>query len=66
MGDTPARPASVPLLQGKVLVLGEDTRSFLAVIRSLGRAGLSVHTAWCPLNSPALRSKYHCPQSPLA
>ena len=42
----------------RVLVLGEDTRSFLAVIRSLGRAGLEVHAAWCPLHSPALRSRY--------
>ena len=49
---------SLPLLKGKVLVLGEDTRSFLAVIRSWGRAGLEVYTAWCPLDSPALRSRY--------
>jgi len=42
----------------RVLVLGEDTRNFLAVIRSLGRLGLEVHVAWCPLNSPALKSKY--------
>jgi len=41
-----------------VLVLGSDTRSFLAVIRSLGRAGLEVHVAWCPLNSASLRSRY--------
>lgn len=45
-------------LSGRVLVLGEDTRAFLAVIRSLGRAGLDVHTAWCPLSSAALRSRY--------
>jgi protein-tyrosine-phosphatase/predicted ATP-grasp superfamily ATP-dependent carboligase len=45
-------------LQGKVLVLGEDTRSFLTSVRSFGRAGLSVHTAWGALNAPALRSKY--------
>jgi protein-tyrosine-phosphatase/predicted ATP-grasp superfamily ATP-dependent carboligase len=48
----------LPKLSGRVLVLGEDTRAFLAVIRSLGRAGLDVHTAWCPLSSPALRSRY--------
>ncbi len=49
---------SLSPLKGKVLVLGADTRGFLAVIRSLGRAGLEVHTAWCPLDSPALRSRY--------
>jgi protein-tyrosine-phosphatase/predicted ATP-grasp superfamily ATP-dependent carboligase len=43
---------------GRALVLGSDTRSFLAVIRSLGRAGLDVHVAWCPLNSASLRSRY--------
>jgi protein-tyrosine-phosphatase/predicted ATP-grasp superfamily ATP-dependent carboligase len=43
---------------GRVLVLGWDTRSFLSVIRSLGRAGLDVHVAWCPLYSPSLRSRY--------
>lgn len=47
-----------PSNSGRVLVLGEDTRNFLAVIRSLGRSGLDVHVAWCPLNSPALKSKY--------
>src|SRR6185437_17106729 len=43
---------------GRVLVLGDDTRSFLTVVRSLGRFGLEVHVAWCPLNSPVLRSRY--------
>ena len=42
----------------RILVLGEDTRAFLAAIRSLGRAGLEVHVAWCPWNSAALKSKY--------
>jgi protein-tyrosine-phosphatase/predicted ATP-grasp superfamily ATP-dependent carboligase len=42
----------------RVLVLGEDTLSFLATIRSLGRFGLDVHVAWCPLDAPALRSRY--------
>jgi len=42
----------------KVLVLGEDDRSFLTVIRSLGRAGLQVHVAWCPSDAAALRSRY--------
>lgn len=49
---------SPPKLDGRVLILGEDTRSFLTVIRSLGRAGLEIHVAWCPPTSPALRSRY--------
>jgi predicted ATP-grasp superfamily ATP-dependent carboligase len=44
--------------KGKVLVFGDDMRIFLAVVRSLGRAGIEVHAA--PLNRdyPALKSKY--------
>ena len=42
----------------KVLILGEDVKSFLTVVRSLGRHGLEVHTAWCPQGAPALKSKY--------
>jgi predicted ATP-grasp superfamily ATP-dependent carboligase/protein-tyrosine-phosphatase len=42
----------------KVLVLGHDTRSFLGVVRSLGRAGIEVHVAWFEEGSPALRSRY--------
>jgi protein-tyrosine-phosphatase/predicted ATP-grasp superfamily ATP-dependent carboligase len=42
----------------RVLVLGEDTLAFLATIRSLGRFGLEVHTAWCPLDAPALQSRF--------
>ncbi len=41
-----------------VLVLGEDTRSFLSVIRSLGRAGYEVHVVCYDRKSPALKSKY--------
>ena len=43
---------------GKVLVLGNDNRSFLSVIRSLGRKQLCVHVAWCDKNLYALNSKY--------
>lgn len=43
---------------GRVLVLGSGTRAFLAVIRSLGRAGLQVHTGMCPADDVALRSHY--------
>lgn len=42
----------------KVLVLGDDTRSFLAIVRSLGRQGLVVHAAPANFTSAALRSRY--------
>ena len=45
-------------LSNKVLVLGSDMRSFLTVIRSLGRAGKEVHVAWCARTSLAKTSKY--------
>ena len=43
---------------GKVLVLGDDTRSFLTVVRSLGRRGIEVHVAPIDFSAPALVSKY--------
>ncbi len=43
---------------GHVLVLGHGVRSFLAVIRSLGRSGLHVHVGMCDQDDPALQSKY--------
>jgi protein-tyrosine-phosphatase/predicted ATP-grasp superfamily ATP-dependent carboligase len=42
----------------KVLVLGQEDRAFLAVIRSLGRRGIEVHVGWCPPDAVALRSRY--------
>ncbi len=45
-------------MTGKVLVFGEDTRSFLSVVRSLGRYSLEVHAAWCPYNAAAVHSRY--------
>ncbi|MBC7003563.1 ATP-grasp domain-containing protein [Photobacterium sp. BZF1] len=42
----------------KVLILGEDTRSFLSVIRSLGKAGYEVHVVCYDRTSPSLKSKY--------
>src|ERR687896_254854 len=42
----------------KALVLGHDTRAFLGVVRSLGRAGIEVHVAWFEEGAPALRSRY--------
>lgn len=43
---------------GKVLVLGSDSRSFLSVVRSLGRMGLRVDAAWTDGGSIALHSRY--------
>jgi predicted ATP-grasp superfamily ATP-dependent carboligase len=43
---------------GRVLVMGDDMRVFLAVVRSLGRAGHEVHAAPFDSNSPSLKSKY--------
>jgi protein-tyrosine-phosphatase/predicted ATP-grasp superfamily ATP-dependent carboligase len=42
----------------KALVIGDDTRSFLATVRSLGRGGIEVHAAPFAIQSPALRSRY--------
>src|SRR3954470_5483629 len=48
----------VNVVKGKILVLGDDTRSFLAIVRSLGRQGIEVHVAPNNFRSPALRSRY--------
>lgn len=44
--------------RGRVLVFGDDTRSFLAVARGLGRIGVEVHAAPADFRAPALRSRY--------
>jgi protein-tyrosine-phosphatase/predicted ATP-grasp superfamily ATP-dependent carboligase len=44
--------------RNKVLVFGDDTRGFLAIIRSLGRRGIAVHAAPANFRSVALRSHY--------
>ncbi len=41
-----------------MLVLGEDSRSFLSTIRSFGRAGLSVDVGWARPGLPAMASRY--------
>ena len=46
------------LSPGKVLVVGDDTRGFLATVRSLGRQGVVVHAAPADFRSPALVSRY--------
>lgn len=43
---------------GKALVFGDDTRSFLATVRALGRQGIEVHAAPFDFGAPALRSRY--------
>ena len=40
------------------LVIGDDTRGFLATVRSLGRGGIEVHAAPFTFQSPALKSRY--------
>ena len=40
------------------LVLGEDTRSFLSVIRSLGNMGVTVDVVCYDKTSPSLTSKW--------
>ena len=42
----------------RVLVLGRDTRAFLAVVRSLGRQGLEVQVGWCDPRAAAAQSRY--------
>ncbi|WND03040.1 ATP-grasp domain-containing protein [Temperatibacter marinus] len=42
----------------KILVIGDDLRSFLAVVRSLGRAGHEVHVLPERLNSISLSSSF--------
>jgi protein-tyrosine-phosphatase/predicted ATP-grasp superfamily ATP-dependent carboligase len=44
--------------QRKALVLGDDLRPLLSVIRSLGRGGIEVHIGWHPAHTEALRSRY--------
>ena len=48
----------VPRRGGKALVMGDDTRGFLATVRSLGRQGIEVHTAPFDFRAPALASRY--------
>jgi len=50
--------APISQSKGKVLVLGDDLRSFLSVIRSLGRRGLRVEVGWCAPDCPARFSRY--------
>ncbi|KHT64181.1 hypothetical protein RJ45_07845 [Photobacterium gaetbulicola] len=45
-------------VQPRVLIIGEDTRSFLGVIRSLGKAGYDVHVICFDRASPACASRY--------
>lgn len=42
----------------RALVLGDDTRAFLAAVRSLGRQGIEVDVIPTNWASPALRSRY--------
>ncbi len=42
----------------RYLVIGEDSRIVLPIVRSLGREGAEVHVAWCSEKAPAKRSRY--------
>jgi protein-tyrosine-phosphatase/predicted ATP-grasp superfamily ATP-dependent carboligase len=42
----------------RVLVLGDDAKAFLGVVRSLGRHGLEVHVAPNDFAAPALKSRF--------
>jgi len=53
-----AEMGKADLSRGKALVMGDDTRGFLATVRSLGRAGIEVHAAPTDFRSPALASRY--------
>jgi predicted ATP-grasp superfamily ATP-dependent carboligase len=44
--------------KGRILVVGDDMRIFLTVVRSLGRAGYAVHAAPFDWQAPALRSRF--------
>jgi protein-tyrosine-phosphatase/predicted ATP-grasp superfamily ATP-dependent carboligase len=57
-GAAPSAPEAALAPAPRVLVLGDDTRSFLAIVRSLGRAGFDVHAAPFDFASPALASRY--------
>jgi predicted ATP-grasp superfamily ATP-dependent carboligase len=46
------------MVDQKALVLGADDRIILSVIRSLGRGGVQVHTAWNESKSLAIHSRY--------
>jgi predicted ATP-grasp superfamily ATP-dependent carboligase len=43
---------------GNVLVIGDDMRVFLAIVRAFGRAGKTVHVAPPDPKAPALRSRH--------
>lgn len=60
-GKAQAGSAAAACSQGlseRVLVIGDDMRIFLAVVRSLGRAGKEVHVAPFNWRSPALASRF--------
>lgn len=54
----PAGMESCVNVLGRVLVIGDDTRSFLAIVRSLGRMGCQVEAAPFVFSSAALKSRY--------
>ncbi len=45
-------------LRRKALVLGDDVRAFIGVVRSLGRGNVEVHIGWQPTDSLVRHSRY--------
>src|SRR4051812_48814092 len=58
LGDIRSNRRMLERAPRRVLVFGDDMRIFLAVVRSLGRAGMEVHAAPFNWHAPALASKY--------
>lgn len=44
--------------RGSVLVLAEESRVALAIVRSLGRRGIDVDLGWCPPGEPVRSSRF--------
>ncbi len=62
------RPVVSNRLSGKVLVLGSDFKNYrtcLAIVRSLGRAGLEIHLGWHAADEIAGFSRYVVKKLPL-
>lgn len=51
-------PAPTRRATARVLVLGEESRVVLPVIRSLARIGVEVDLGWCPAHEPARYSRH--------
>ena len=57
MNDRPMRTDNTNRASS-VLVFGDDTRSFLSIVRSLGKRGINVDVCPFDWNSAGMRSRY--------